>query len=218
MQANTSQHVYGFPGRHSHLGVSWGGRTSGTASRQSRAAQPARYHVARGWRGPHPHQTAVARKVGSWGIQQDTPAPVDPPRSILTHETPSGGFRDFGGNRAKIRHPRPVQSAMHRHYAPHKPMIGLAVSPGGMGTRANTSRHVYGPPGRHSHLNVPWRRPPCGKASRYKSNRSARTVWCGARLEGATTTSKGRGRSSGVLGHPTTRTSTGETSAFHHHP
>ena len=94
--ANTSQHVHGPPGRHDHLDVPRRRPTSGTTrSRQSRAAQPARYHVARGWRGPHPHQTAVARKVGSWGIQQDTPAPVDPPRSIPTHETPSEGVPRF---------------------------------------------------------------------------------------------------------------------------
>ena len=153
--ANPSQHVYGPPGRHNHLNVPWGRQTVVPASCKSRGQQPVRRGAARGWREPHPLWMAVVGKVWSWGIQQDTLAPMKHPRSIVTHDSPLLILCNFGGNRAQIGSPGPVQSVTHGIWMPHNPMIGLAVSPGCMGTHANPSQHVYGPPGGHNHLNVP---------------------------------------------------------------
>ena len=163
-QANPSQHVYCRPGRHTHLPVPWGRRTSGTAGRQSRATETARYGAPCGRRDPRPLTTPVIGQVGSWGIHNNPPSRVNPPRSIATHQKPSLGSGKFGGKRGQIRHTRVVEGVVHGRRGPHTPTNGIAVSPGSMGTQANPSQHVYCCHGRPNHLPVPWGRPTSGTA------------------------------------------------------
>ena len=165
-QANPSQHAHCRHGRPNHLPVPWGRRTSGTASRQSQATEPARYDAPVRPEGPTVASNGRGWVVGDPGASTRPLITRGTPRSIATPQNSSLASGKFGGNQAKIGRPGVVEGVVRGHGGPHTPTNGIAVSPGSMGTQANPSQHVYCRHGRPNHLPVPWGRRTSGTASR----------------------------------------------------